>query len=183
MSNYQNPQKALETPLPDWLSVPDPKRLPKSKQSRELLHAEYEQLFERVVESIYRGESMQKVVLADPRFISCEDFMRWIKRDPIRYERYRDAQESYTEFTACEIRDISDGVDSIDANSSDSVNRDRLRIETRWKLMSAHNRKRYGDSKQIDVNGSISITAALAQAQGRLIGSEIIDVLPDEGGI
>ncbi len=169
--------QAHSVELPDWLSVPDPKRLSRSQQSKELLHAEYTQLFERVVESIYRGHSMQKVLLSDPRFISCEDFMRWVKRDPIRFERYKEAHESYTEFTACEIKEIADGVDSIDPNSSDAVNRDRLRIDTRKWLMSAHNRKRYGDTKQIDVNGSISITAALAQAQERLISAEITDVV------
>jgi hypothetical protein len=42
--------------------------------------------------------------------------------------------------------------------------------------MSAHNRKRYGETKQIELGGSISITEALAQAQARVIDAEILDV-------
>jgi hypothetical protein len=41
--------------------------------------------------------------------------------------------------------------------------------------MSAHNRKRYGESKQIEMTGTISISEALAQAQGR-----VIDITPDQ---
>jgi len=74
-----------------------------------------------------------------------------------------------------EILEIADGLESIDPSASDSVNRDKLRIDTRKYLMGAHNRKRYGESKQIEMTGTISITEALAQAQGRLIEGEVID--------
>jgi hypothetical protein len=42
--------------------------------------------------------------------------------------------------------------------------------------MSAHNKKRYGESKQIELGGTISITEALAQAQARVIEAEVIEV-------
>ena len=62
----------------------------------------------------------------------------------------------------------------MDPSASETVNRDKLRIDTRKWLMSAHNRKRYGESKQIEMTGTISISEALAQAQGR-----VIDITPD----
>lgn len=169
---------ASEQSLPSWLSVPDPKppRLP--AESRELLHAQYHQIFERIIEGVYRGRSLQSLVEDDPRMISYEDFLRWIKRDPMRYERFKEAQEMRTEFLAGEILEIADGVDAIDPASSDTVNRDKLRIDSRKWLMSAHNRKRYGEVKQVEVAGSISITEALQQAQQRVIEAEVVDVTP-----
>ena len=81
-----------------------------------------------------------------------------------------------TEFLAGEILEIADGVDAIDPTSNDTVNRDKLRIDTRKWLMSAHNKKRYGEIKQVELGGSISITEALAQAQMRVIEAEVVDV-------
>jgi hypothetical protein len=81
-----------------------------------------------------------------------------------------------TEFLAGEILEIADGLESVDPSSNDTVNRDRLRIDTRKWLMSAHNKKRYGESKQIELGGTISITEALAQAQARVIEAEVIEV-------
>lgn len=170
-----------EPQIPNWLSVPEPTSsttsLP-SKAARELLHLQYENMFENFIEQVYRGRSLKSLVDDDPRLVSYEDFLRWIKRDPQRNERFREAQEMRTEFIAGEIIEIADGVESMDPSSPDTVNRDKLRIDTRKWLMSAHNRKRYGETKQIELGGTISITEALAQAQARVIEGEVIDVTP-----
>lgn len=166
-----------ETPLPTWLSVPDPKPPRLTVQARELLHTQYEQMFERVVEDIYRGRSLQSLIREDHREVSYEDFLRWVKKDSMRHERFKEAQEMRTEFLAGEILQIADGVDSIEPTSNDAVNRDKLRIDTRKWLMGAHNKKRYGEIKQLEVATSISITDALAQAQARVIDAEVVDVL------
>jgi hypothetical protein len=42
--------------------------------------------------------------------------------------------------------------------------------------MGAHNRKKYGETKTVELGGSISITDALAAAQARIIEAEVIDV-------
>ena len=173
---------AGESPVPDWLSVPDnsdnlPDHPPApSKGAKELLHMQYEIMFENFVEQVYRGKSLRELVTDDHRVISYEDFLKWIKRDSKRHERYKEAQEARTEFLAGEILEIADGLGAFDANSNDTVNRDKLRIDTRKWLMGAHNRKRYGESKQIELGGTISITDALAQAQARVIEAEVIDV-------
>ena len=169
-----------ENPFPDWLSVPTsnaPAPRP-TKAARELLHLQYENMFENFIEQVYRGRSLKSLVEDDPRLVSYEDFLRWIKRDPTRHERFKEAQEMRTEFLAGEIIEIADGIEAIDASAPDTVNRDKLRIDTRKWLMSAHNKKRYGETKQIEVGGSISITEALQQAQMRVIEAEVVDVTP-----
>ena len=169
---------ASDPNLPSWLSYPDPTPPKPSKSAKELLHLEYEQVFERVIEDIYRGRSLQSLIEDDHRVISYEDFLRWVKRDPQRHERFKEAQEMRTEFLAGEILEIADGVEAVDPSSNDTVNRDKLRIDTRKWLMGAHNRKRYGETKQIELGGQISITEALAQAQARVIEAEVVDVTP-----
>lgn len=171
--------------LPNWLSCPESSTLttpptprPPSSEAKALLHMQYENMFENFIEQVYRGRSLRALVEDDHRVVSYEDFLRWIKRDPQRHERFKEAQEIRTEFLAGEILEIADGVESVDPSAPDTVNRDKLRIDTRKWLMSAHNRKRYGESKQIEMNGSISINDALQQAQARVIEAEIIDVTP-----
>ena len=133
-------------------------------------------MFESFIEQVYRGRSLRSLVEDDHRLISYEDFLRWIKRDPQRNERFKEAQEMRTEFIASEILEIADGVGSIDPSSNDTVNRDKLRIDTRKWLMAAHNRKRYGETKQIELGGTISITDALSAARARVIDAEVLDV-------
>ena len=176
---------AGENALPNWLSVPTTtptsevtNSINQSKVAKELLHLQYQNMFENFIEQIYRGRSLRSLVEEDHRLISYEDFLRWIKRDPQRHERFKEAQEMRTEFLAGEILEISDGATSVDPSSPETVNRDKLRIDTRKWLMSAHNRKRYGESKQIELGGTISITEALAQAQARVIEAEVVDVTP-----
>ena len=169
---------AGEDQLPSWLSCPDPKPPRPTPEAKALRHVEYEQIFERVIEDIYRGRSLQSLIQDDHRIISYEDFLRWVKRDPQRHERFKEAQEMRTEFLAGEILEIADGVEAVDPSSSDTVNRDKLRIDTRKWLMGAHNRKRYGETKQIELGGTISISEALAQANQRVIEGEVVDVTP-----
>ena len=166
------------TGLPTWLSVPDPPPIKPSKGARELLHTQYAIMFENFIEQVYRGRSLRSLVEDDPRLVSYEDFLRWIKRDPQRHERFKEAQENRSEFIAGEILQIADAEDSIE-----DVQRSRLKIDTRKWLMSAWNRKRYGETKTLEMAGSISITGALAAARERMIEgevSEVIDVTPKE---
>lgn len=171
----QNVSNGDNIELPQWLSVPDPKPLAPSRAMRDLVHSQYENIFERVIEQIYRGRSLSSLLQDDPREINYEDFLRWIKRDPMRHERFKEAQESRTEFIAGEILDISDAEDSIE-----DVQRSKLRIDTRKWLMSAWNRKRYGETKTVEMAGSISVIGALTAARERMIEGEVVDVTPKQ---
>lgn len=168
----------LAPSLPSWLSAdsvdsshssaPD-KRKP-SPETREMILAQYEHVFMRVISEMAKGQPLHMVLEQEGRTLDYNDFYRWIKKDSQRYALFQEAQELRSEFHAGEILQIADATDSLE-----DVQRSRLRIETRRWLMGAHNKKRYGETKQIELNTSISITDALAQANARLVQAEIID--------
>ncbi len=161
--------------LPTWLSAPDPDEPVTDPDhmalTRELLLAQYENIFMRVITEVAKGLPLHLILKNDSRAIDYNDFYRWIKKDPQRYSLFQEAQELRTEFHAGEIIQIADAEDS-----AEDVNRSKLRIETRKWLMGVHNKKRYGETKQIELNTSISITDALAQANARLIEGEILSI-------
>ena len=157
--------------LPDWLD-PAPRTLAKSPpEVKALALAQYEHIFMRVIDSIAHGQSLSQILRDDQRDIDYNDFYRWIKRDPQRNQLFTEAQEMRTEFMAGEIIEIADADDSLE-----DVQRSRLKIDTRKWLMGAHNRKKYGETKTVELGGSISITDALANARARIVEAEVIDV-------
>lgn len=166
-----NKEQQLE--LPNWLD-PAPRTLAKSPpEVKALALAQYEHIFMRVIDSIAHGQSLSQILRDDQRDIDYNDFYRWIKKDPQRNQLFTEAQEMRTEFMAGEIIEIADADDTLE-----DVNRSRLKIDTRKWLMGAHNRKKYGETKTVELGGSISITDALAQARSRVIEAEVIDVEP-----
>ena len=161
--------------LPDWLD-PAPRTLAKSPpEVKALALAQYEHIFMRVIDQIAHGQSLSQILRDDQRDIDYNDFYRWIKKDPQRHQLFAEAQEMRTEFMAGEIIEIADADDTLE-----DVNRSRLKIDTRKWLMGAHNRKKYGETKTVELGGSISITDALANARARIIEAEVIDVEPKE---
>ena len=158
------------TNLPSWLSAPDPDKKRAPLITRELLLVEYENMFEAFVEKVCRGESLRELVEEDPRCVSYEHFMRWVRKDPVRHERYKECQSIYTEILASDIVRISDGLDKKTGElTMEDINRSKLQVETRKWLMTVWNRPRYGEVKQIELGGTISITQALADAQSRVM--------------
>ena len=160
--------------LPSWLD-PAPQNLTKpSAEGRQLALVQYEYIFMRVIDSIAHGKSLSQILRDDQRDIDYNDFYRWIKRDPTRNQLFTEAQEMRTEFMAGEIIEIADADDSLE-----DVQRSRLKIDTRKWLMGAHNRKKYGETKTVELGGGISITGALAAAQARVIDlADVVDVEP-----
>jgi hypothetical protein len=159
--------------IPDWLE-PAPRSLAKSPpEVKALALAQYEFIFMRVIDSIAHGNSLSQILRDDQRDIDYNDFYRWIKKNPERNQLFTEAQEMRTEFMAGEIIEIADADDSLE-----DVQRSRLKIDTRKWLMGAHNRKKYGEIKTVELGGSISITEALAQANARLVDADVVDVAP-----
>ena len=159
--------------IPDWLE-PAPRSLAKSPpEVKALALAQYEFIFMRVIDSIAHGNSLSQILRDDQRDIDYNDFYRWIKKNPERNQLFTEAQEMRTEFMAGEIIEIADADDSLE-----DVQRSRLKIDTRKWLMGAHNRKKYGEIKTVELGGSISITEALAQANARLVDADVVDVTP-----
>jgi hypothetical protein len=166
-----NPVGADVTLLPDWLEPTSHTPSKPSPEGKALILVQYEQVFMRAIDSIAHGKSLSQVLRDDQRDIDYNDFYRWIKKDPQRKQLFDEAQEMRTEFMAGEIIEIADADDSLE-----DVQRSRLKIDTRKWLMGAHNRKKYGETKTVELGGSISITEALAAAQARIIEAEVIDV-------
>ena len=177
--------------LPDWLAPPQPS-IDQSDQpdqpspqtsltpiehrrvTRELLDATFAAMFERVLTLITQGRTLKSIVNEDLRSIEYDAFWRWIKRDPQRYERYKEAKELRTEWWAGRIIEIAEAEDA-----AEDVQRSKLKIDTYKWLMGADNRKQYGDIKQVEIAQSISITAALEQARARVLTNveEAIDLI------
>ena len=168
--------------LPAWLQpAPSPKLVPAastpstpstptlSESRRIVRETQYQNMFPIVLDEIAAGRTLTNIVKDDIRDIEHGMFLRWIKSDPERHAKYKEAKELRTEHWAGEILTISDAEDSVE-----DVNRSKLRIDTRKWLMGADNRKQYGDVKTIDVGGSISIISALNAADNRLV--ELADV-------
>ena len=162
--DWLNPQA---TPLLAPSSIPSQaEQAQRRRVTKELLHATFEQTFERVLTEMAKGRTLKSVIVEDVRDLDYDAFWRWIKQDSMRYERYKEAKELRTEWWAGRIIEIAEAEDSIE-----DVARSKLKIDTYKWLMGADNRKQYGDTKQIEVNQSISIISALQQANSRIASS------------
>lgn len=169
-------------PVPDWLTVhtgaSEDARVPIKKLSEEkraLLFAQYDVVLPRILDLLQAGYTLKKAFKELPVEIDHGGFIGWLKRDPRRWELYRVAKEIRTEAWADRIIQHAEGEDDEGNATMDDVARSRLKVETYWKLMGANNRRDYGDTKTIEMNTTISITAALAQAQGRVIEAQVVD--------
>lgn len=184
----------MDAPLPTWLQpshpvehtldhpiVPaaliDPQE--RKRLSRELLDASFNAMFERVLTEMTRGRTLKSIVSEDLREIDYAAFWQWIKRDSRRHERYKEAKELRTEWWAGRIIEIAEGTADDTSGALDDVARSKLQIDTYKWLMGADNRKTYGESRQIEVSTSISITAALEQARSRVAALPVVEEVED----
>ena len=149
--------------LPSWMTIPQ--AIPK----RELQEKQFEIFFETLLDKIARGINLKECLRDDQRDFDYTQLLRWIHKDPVRKSRYYEAQEIGSEMIAAEILEIADG------DGLEDVQRSKLRIDSRQFLIKTWNRKRYGDVKTLEVNQNISITAALEQANQRLVSGITID--------
>lgn len=155
-------------PLPDWLTAGDPPRPKPTPEAAALALLQYNIVLPRVLDRVCEGYTLKQALVELPVKVDPGAFMRWLKKNPKYYELYKEAKEIRTETWAGKIIDHATADES-----EEDVSRSRLIIDTYKWLMQADNRKQYGDTKTIDVNQSISITAALAEANARV--SQIVD--------
>lgn len=156
--------------LPDWM-LPEQDQGKSNKQlALELRETQFANFFETVLRKLAQGINLKDCLRDDQRGFDYSQLLAWILKDPQRRERYYEAQATGSEMVAADILEIADGVDGME-----DVQRSKLRIEARQFLLRVWNRKRFGEVKTLEVNQSISITAALEQANQRLISGNIID--------
>ena len=134
------------------MSVPT---ISSTQAKQDLLLVQYPIVFEKVLEEIASGNTLKSALSNDLREFVSGAFLRWINKNPERKQRYLDAKELRTETWAGEIIEISDALDSME-----DVNRSKLRIDSRKWLMSADNRKHYGDSTKIDMTATVETKLA-----------------------
>ena len=151
--------------LPSWMTQVS------AAPKKELQEKQFDIFFETILDKISRGINLKEILRDDQRDFDYTQLLRWIHKDPMRKSRYYEAQEIGSEMIAAEILEIADGVN--DSGVPEDVQRSKLRIDSRQFLIKTWNRKRYGDVKTLEVNQNISITAALEQAQNRLVGRVI----------
>jgi len=128
-----------------------------------LAHFNYEIAFETVLERMMEKVSFINAVREDHRNINPGSMMHWILANPERKARYYQALETRAELLSEEIISIADGVDTME-----DIDRSKFRCAEYRKQMANWNRKRFGDVKQIDMTQSISISAAIEEADRRV---------------
>ena len=176
-----HPKAAEAQELPSFLVPGQPpaqplNQSPNPQATKDLIEMQNNILFETVLERVASGISLTETLRTDVRQPDVGAFLRWIHRDSKRKQRYYEAQEIGGEIVADEMISIADAT-----NSLEDVQRSTLRINTRKFLLSVWNKKRFGETKQIEINQSISITDALAAANSRMseiIEGEVIEELP-----
>ncbi len=137
---------------------------PRLGQSTSLQAQQFEHAFEPILEAICGGATLDDAVQNYPVTLDKGRFNRWIQSNAERKALYVSAKEYRSEVWSGRMVQVARGVNSDGTISMNDVARDRLEIDVIKFLMSADNRKVYGETKQIDVTTSISITAALEQA-------------------
>lgn len=167
--------------LPDWLSGAPVERtrrrdaLPPNQEGRALLFVQFESVFPRILEMMCAGYTLDNAIKELPPTYPVIDpgaFMRWLRKNPKYHEMYKEAKEIRTEAWAGRIIAHAEGAEE---GTMNDTARSRLIVDTYKWLMGADNRKQYGDTKTIEMNTNISITAALAQAQGRVIEAQLVE--------
>lgn len=162
-------------PLPTWL-IPD--RAQTLALKRENLLTSYENALDGILTRMIENHcTFTDAVRDDPRGFEPAHMLQWIMRDEARKMRYYEAQGTTAELVFDDIMRIADAADSFE-----DVNRSTLKVNTRKWWLAVVNRKRFGDTKQIEQNVTIDIGEAMAAAQQRVLAArprgDVIDVEP-----
>ena len=154
--------------LPTWL-VPDRATTLALKRENEMVV--YPALFERVIDAMCSGATFKQAVRDDPRGdVDFGRFKRWVHSDETRQAEYD---------RACQIRSYewADRVveHATAADLLEDVNRSQTAVGAYKWLIAADNRRRYGETKQIEQNITVDLRQAMGQGERRLT-SDVIDV-------
>ena len=128
-------------------------------------------VFDDILEHIASGQPLSAFVEMRPLDFDYRRCLSWIMRDETRKNRYYEAQEIGAEIVSHQILGIADASDSLE-----DVARSTLRINTRKWMLGVMDKKRFGDTKQIDQTVTINLGDAMREAQERLDRSRVVDV-------
>lgn len=176
------PHMETPTPVPSWLE-PSPTveqsptplaKYPRTAQEMTLRELTYENFFEASLDRLALGHPLKDIVDDDPRQISAADFLKWIKKDKTRHERFKESQELAAEFLVYGALKASQGSDSLN-----DVNRDKLIVDTSLKVAAAWSPKRYGKDVGIPTGGGGAITINIGTVESPFTAAEVVEDVTD----
>lgn len=126
-----------------------------------------EWVWEHILERLMAGETLTSVC-KDPAMPEYQPMLRWIHAEEDRKARYHDARAVGASLIEDQMLAIADGSD----NEMEDVQRSTLRISTRKWLLGVWDRKRYGETKQVDHNVTLDLSQAIEQANERINGRQ-----------
>lgn len=139
------------------------------------------EVVEAILERIARGEPLAAICRSEKRFPDPSAWLNWVRDDETLAIAYQNARDRGADALAEECLQIADdsGFDAeivTDAQgrqkvqiNGEAVNRARLRVDTRLKLLAKWNPKRYGDRITNEHAGSIEHKVDVAVDTGSLV--------------
>ena len=159
--------------LPTWLTgqlESTPGSTPESDPVKHLVterNARYYDFMVTVLAAIEGGCTPWEAVGHQLPSHEARTFMGWMMRDPERKRRLIEAQETGSFGMYADTFAIVDGTDP--TAPVEDIARSRLRFEQRRWALATVDRKRYGERKELDINQTIDIRGAIADAKRRVI--------------
>lgn len=136
------------------------------------------EMFREIVAAVAEGERVKPLLQA--RKIQPIDFYAYLDESPENSQLYARASQAKSEIYA------EDAVEIADTDDNPARARNRIDIRKWW---AGKNNSKYNDKVEISVSGSIDLTAAIAEAQGRLgapvvpslaaSNTQVIDITPE----
>lgn len=176
-----------ETELPDFLSngfgldpleeISKEGPIDPIAAKAKLKEVENEACYQSFLDFICEGFSTEEALIECGKLEDRGLFLKWIHAREERKERFRSAKVIRTEIWASRLLKYSL------EDSMEDVARSRLKVDTLKWLLTKENRETYGDVKQVDINGNVSILAAIEEANNRvreLRDIEVVDMIGEE---
>lgn len=146
--------------------------------------SQFEAAFPRLMDQVYAGWTLHRAVKEYPLALDYGQFNRWLLRDPKRRAIYEEAQEYRAEVWADRMIAHAEGEVTLgDTDVPIELDRAKFANDTYKFLMSRQSKKRYGETKTVELEHKVSIKSALEQAQQRVIEAQVIEaevLSPDE---
>lgn len=145
---------------------------PSSRMDISLRDLTYENFFEGALNRIALGHSLVDISQDDPRSIDTVEFMKWMRKDKERKQRFHEAQEIAAELLVAQTISIAAG-----ENSLEDTNRSTLRVNTNFKVAAFYAPKRFGSERGLPAaSGGGGIVINIGQVESPYA---VVDVVSD----
>jgi hypothetical protein len=157
MSEYTLPSWLVPVDTSDTL-VEDDYRPPVIQMSpehiankRAIMLMRFDVAFERGIEMMLdTGTDLPTLVRENWPDVPPGRLIQWIQKDPERTRRYEEACSVTAELMSHDLVRISDGIGPTGDPVLEDVDRSKLKFQARTKVMSYWNKRKFGDTRQIE---------------------------------